>query len=97
MSQNIVALIIFLALIALAVIGTLAFSALVDRGERKRRSKVTRHRENDRDRTKDASQSSSSQSGSYTKQGSSGDSARDSSAESGESGDDSGGEREESR
>jgi FtsZ-interacting cell division protein ZipA len=60
LSQNIVALIIFLVLIALAVIGTLLFSALVDRGERKRRSKVTRHRENDRNRAKDASQSGSS-------------------------------------
>jgi hypothetical protein len=59
-SQNIVALIIFLALIALAVIGTLAFSALVDRGERRRRSKVTRHRESDRNRARDASQSDSS-------------------------------------
>lgn len=38
MSQNVIALIIFLSLVALAVVGTLVFSALVDRSVKRERS-----------------------------------------------------------
>lgn len=47
MSQNIIALIIFLALVALAVAGTLIFSALVDRSAKRERARIERRRTTD--------------------------------------------------
>lgn len=84
MSQNIVALIIFLSLVALAVIGTLAFSALVDRSVKRERARTERRKTDYTDRSRAASQSDSTQSATNG-----GSASRESSGEESGSGNDS--------
>lgn len=57
MSQNMLALIIFLLLVALAVVGTLIFSALVDRSTRRERARVERLRTDYRGASSDSTRS----------------------------------------